>query len=300
MVTAAWLSLLWARGAVAAQSQSQPNEDLLRRIEALQQTLEKQAQEIEELRRQLSEQAPASPAPVAPAPTPQATQSSQQTTQSLADERRSQRQAENPPAQLATDQFPGSFPIPGSDAALRIGGLVRVSWDTTNNALGVEDRFVTSAIPVEGTKAADAGARVNVSARPSRFNLDLRTPTGNTGDGIGRYISDLAEEGGQDGVYDSNLTEIKSAAGVICVYRVRALMERAPALGVQRWRGQGRNLDIQPDDALHLTRRYAANFIFSPISRLDLVTEFLSGVRINRDQRRGRANQAQVGGTFRF
>ena len=60
------------------------------------------------------------------------------------------------------------------------------------------------------------------------------------------------------------------------------------------------NIDIQADDALHLTRRYSANLIWSPIPRLDLVTELLWGIRINRDGRFGRANQTQMGATFRF
>ena len=61
-----------------------------------------------------------------------------------------------------------------------------------------------------------------------------------------------------------------------------------------------KNLDIQPTDALHLTRRYAGNLIWSPIPRLDLVTEFLWGIRVNRDGKSGRATQTQVGATFRF
>ena len=60
------------------------------------------------------------------------------------------------------------------------------------------------------------------------------------------------------------------------------------------------NLGIQPDDAYHLTRRYSTNFMWSPIPHLDLVTEFLTGIRINKDEHRGRASQIQIGSTFRF
>src|SRR6185436_19387032 len=70
------------------------------------------------------------------------------------------------------------FPIPGSDAALKIGGLVRVNWVSTYDAMLVDDRFQASAIPMPGTPEADRGGRVNVIATPSRFNFDLRTPTG--------------------------------------------------------------------------------------------------------------------------
>jgi hypothetical protein len=60
------------------------------------------------------------------------------------------------------------------------------------------------------------------------------------------------------------------------------------------------NLDIQAEDALHLTRRSTINFMWSPIPRLDLVTEFLWGRRQNKDRQHGSAAQTQIGSTFRF
>ena len=441
-------------GAASAHGQEA---DLLRRIEALQKAIEQQSRELDELRRLLAD-APAAPTPpAAPMPQPEASTS-------VAESRAAQRTAELPPENIAASEFPGSFPIPNSGAALKIGGLVRVNWVSTNNALLVEDRFVTSAIPVEGTAEADKGGRVEVMARPSRFNFDLRTPTGvghmrafvegdfagsgntlrlrhaygqwqnaiyghtwstfsdpeaepdgidfeglnaiilfrqaqirwtvglteqtrlafaledpqpdltgadgvnqvpdiiarlrwrpkvgghlqaaglfrqirgeppdrpndivgalgwgvtvsgrlpspfwrdrdnvlfqhNQGAGIGRYITDLSAEGGQDGVYDPLLNEM------------RTLRAFSGYLGYEHWWTERlrsslsvglvrvNNLDIQSDDALHVTRRYSTNLIWSPIPRLDLVTEVLWGIRINRDERRGRARQTQVGGTFRF
>jgi hypothetical protein len=365
---------------------------------------------------------------------------------------------------VSAGDFPGSFKIPGTDAALRIGGLVRVNWVSTNDALLVDDRFATSAIPVEGTAEAARGARVNVIASPSRFNFDLRTPTGvghmrafvegdfagsgntlrlrhaygqwrrfiygqtwstfsdpeaepdgidfeglnaivlfrqpqirfslplgervrfafaledprpdltgatgvnqvpdlvsrvrwqprigghiqaailarqlrgepddrpnevvgatgfgfnisgrlparfwserdhilfqqNSGSGIGRYITDLGTEGGQDAVYDAG-------AGTL-----RPLQAAAGYLGYEHWWTDTlrssftfgivgvENLDVQTSDALHYTRRYSVNFMWSPIPRLDLVAEFLAGTRTNKDGRRGSAAQTQIGSTFRF
>jgi hypothetical protein len=60
------------------------------------------------------------------------------------------------------------------------------------------------------------------------------------------------------------------------------------------------NLEIQEPDALRRTRRYTVNFMWSPIPRLDLVTEFLFGSRTNKDGARGSAAQTQIGSTFRF
>ncbi len=79
---------------------------------------------------------------------------------------------------VTAGEFPGSMRIPGSDAALRIGGLVRMVSVNSQDAIGTDDRFVTSSIPAAGTEAARQGARTTYSAQPSRFNFDLRTPTG--------------------------------------------------------------------------------------------------------------------------
>ena len=79
---------------------------------------------------------------------------------------------------VSVGEFPGSFRIPGTDAALKIGGQVRVTAVESLDAIGTDDRFVTSSIPVEGSEAAGKGARTTLSATPSRFNFDFRTPTG--------------------------------------------------------------------------------------------------------------------------
>ena len=44
-------------------------------------------------------------------------------------------------------------------------------------ALGTEDRFVTSSIPIEGTPEASKSSRTTLTANPSRFETDFRTPT---------------------------------------------------------------------------------------------------------------------------
>ncbi len=79
---------------------------------------------------------------------------------------------------VTAGEFPGSFRIPGTDAALKIGGQVRVTLVDSFDAIGTDDRFVTSTIPVEGTAPPGAGPRLTLTAIPSRFNLDFRTPTG--------------------------------------------------------------------------------------------------------------------------
>lgn len=85
---------------------------------------------------------------------------------------------ELPSEVVGAGEFPGSFQIPGTDAQLKIGGRVKTALVYNLTALAVDDRFLTAAIPIKGTSEAGKGSRLTMSARSSRFNLDLRTPTG--------------------------------------------------------------------------------------------------------------------------
>jgi len=78
---------------------------------------------------------------------------------------------------VSAGDFPGSLRIPGTDAALKIGGQVRVVLVDSFAAIGSGDRFVTSSIPVRGTATAIEGPRLTMTAIPSRFNLDVRSPS---------------------------------------------------------------------------------------------------------------------------
>jgi hypothetical protein len=391
----------------------------------------------------------------------------------LAEVERSQQK----PPELETVQpngeFPGSLDIPGTEAAIRVGGQVRLMVVRNIGAIGTDDRFVTSSIPVEGSPDADKTDRTTLSATPSRFNIDFRTPTqygdmraflegdfagdartyrlrhafgtwraltvgqtwstfsdpeaepdgidfeglnaislfrqpilrwthplserfrlalaaenpapditgangvsqvpdvvaqirfdrrgtfipgdffsgrghtqvallirqirgepaerpdetlsvagvgvhlsgrisapwrerdlikfaGAAGSGIGRYITDLGAEGGQDAVYDPATNSL------------HALEVRSGYAGYELWWTDRLrstltfgavyvdNLEIQDPDALHQTLRSSINLAWSPIPSVDLVMEFLSGTRVNKDRAEGRASQLQVGWTFRF
>jgi pimeloyl-CoA synthetase len=60
------------------------------------------------------------------------------------------------------------------------------------------------------------------------------------------------------------------------------------------------NLAVQPGGALHRTRRATANVTWNPITRADVVLEFLTGERLNQDGQRGVSNQIQAGWKVRF
>ena len=374
---------------------------------------------------------------------------------------------------VSVGDFPGSFRIPGTDAALRIGGQVRVTLVESLDAIGTDDRFVTSSIPVEGSEAAGKGARTTLAANASRFNFDFRTPTGvgamrafievgfdsnsnpilrhafgqwdkwilgqtwstfsdpeaepfgidneglnaislfrqpqiryttNFGDaytlaaavenpapdvtnasgvnlipdvvlrarwspnkgkgtlpvlgqlghvqfavllrqiraesdlnpnqtvakggagfglsgvlrtgwwaetddvkfslyggkGIGRYITDLRAAGGQDAYFDTATGEM-TALGVTAAYvgYEHAWSKELRSTMTMGWVWVN-VLEDQPNDALKYTRRFSLNLAWSPISRLDLVAELLTGVRVNKDLQSGTATQIQLGSRFRF
>ena len=78
---------------------------------------------------------------------------------------------------VSAGDFPGSLRIPGTNAALKVGGQVRVILVDSLAPIGSDDRFVTSSIPVRGTATAEQGARLAMTAIPSRFNFDVRSPS---------------------------------------------------------------------------------------------------------------------------
>jgi uncharacterized coiled-coil protein SlyX len=88
---------------------------------------------------------------------------------------------ELPPDVVSAGDFPGSIRIPGTDAAVKFGGRIRAAAVFTMDPLGSEDRFLTNSIPVEPSdEAAGKGKRTTFSANTSRFNFEMRTPSGST------------------------------------------------------------------------------------------------------------------------
>jgi uncharacterized coiled-coil protein SlyX len=88
---------------------------------------------------------------------------------------------ELPPDVVSAGDFPGSIRIPGTDAAIKLGGRIRAAAVMTLDPLGSEDRFLTNSIPVEPSdEAAGKGKRTTFSANTSRFNFEMRTPAGLT------------------------------------------------------------------------------------------------------------------------
>jgi hypothetical protein len=152
-------------------------------LEEQNRTLEQQRREIEDLRKRLDETmqlslsahkrleelAKAAPAPAVSPALEERLAKVEESVQQLPDV---------PKDVVEAGDFPGSIRIPGTEVALKIAGLVRTTGVATFGPLGTEDRFVTSSIPVAGSSEAGKEPRFVLTAIPSRFNLDLRTPTG--------------------------------------------------------------------------------------------------------------------------
>ena len=120
------------------------------------------------------------------------------------------------------------------------------------------------------------------------------------GSGIGRYITDLRTAGGQDGYFDLTTGEL-TVLGVVAAYvgyeHAWSATLRSTATIGWVWVNVLAN---QPDDALKYTRRFSLNLAWTPIPRLDLVGEVLTGERTNKDLSSGSATQIQLGSRFRF
>jgi len=70
--------------------------------------------------------------------------------------------------------FPGSFPIPGSSAALKIGGFVKANYIQNFDTIGSQDRFVVGTIP---TTPGPNDPNAEMTVEQSRLNFDLRDNT---------------------------------------------------------------------------------------------------------------------------
>ncbi|WP_340112720.1 DcaP family trimeric outer membrane transporter [Maribellus mangrovi] len=75
---------------------------------------------------------------------------------------------------LVESDFPGSWPMFGSDIRMKIGGYVKV--DAIYDVDGTNDRtqFLMSTIPVEGQPEHDYHGYFSFLSKETRFNIDIR------------------------------------------------------------------------------------------------------------------------------
>lgn len=81
------------------------------------------------------------------------------------------------PTRAMLEDFKGAWRMPGTDAALRIGGFVKTAIVINNDPLQINDRFIVGSIPVGIDETTGDEAQSSVTADQSRLNFDLRSPS---------------------------------------------------------------------------------------------------------------------------
>lgn len=74
-----------------------------------------------------------------------------------------------------SESFPGSIPIGGTAAAVKIGGFVKANYIQDFDTIGSSDRFIVGSIPTDPIEQGDA--RVELTVGQSRLNFELRDVT---------------------------------------------------------------------------------------------------------------------------
>jgi len=122
----------------------------------------------------------------------------------------------------------------------------------------------------------------------------------NYGDGIGRYINDLGEVGGQDAEFNPLTGELETL-NVFSSYIAYQhwWQESLRSTLTYSWVDVD-NLDFQDDSAYARTDRAIINLLWSPVRRVDVGGELLWGRRENKDGISGTARQIQFGAKYRF
>ena len=70
--------------------------------------------------------------------------------------------------------FPGSIPIPGSSAAIKFGGFVKMNVVESFDPIGTTDRFLVGSIPVPQTSGPNVAA---LTVAQSRISIEMRDTT---------------------------------------------------------------------------------------------------------------------------
>jgi len=73
--------------------------------------------------------------------------------------------------------FPGAWYLPGTTAAMKIGGYVNLSFVHSFDPMLIPDRFIVGSIPAEGTTVPGAVEGTSVSAQQTRVNWEYREQT---------------------------------------------------------------------------------------------------------------------------
>lgn len=83
---------------------------------------------------------------------------------------------EDPLSVIGDEKFPGAIRLPGTSAAIKIGGFVKAGFAKSFSPLATTDRFIVGSIPVSET-VPGVEEQTSFSANQSRLNLEFRDST---------------------------------------------------------------------------------------------------------------------------
>ena len=138
--------------------------------------LDRQARVIEEQARTLAALQRQVEGPKPSTETPAVVEAQTRTSQGQVSRTAAEPTPDLPTEVVTAGDFPGSIRIPGTESAIKLGGQARMVAVHTLDALGTEDRFITSSIPV-GVPRAGEDARTVYSPTASRLSTELRMPS---------------------------------------------------------------------------------------------------------------------------
>jgi hypothetical protein len=88
-----------------------------------------------------------------------------------------QKSMDDPSSTLYDADFPGAWYLPGTTAAMRIGGYVNLSFVNNFDPMLIQDRFIVGSIPPDDQIVPGAVEGTSVSADQTRINLEYREQT---------------------------------------------------------------------------------------------------------------------------
>lgn len=146
--------------------------------------------------------------------------------------------------------------------------------------------------------AISVSGMTGVKRWDERDNLQIQF---SYGEGYSHYINDLGTIGAADGIFDTSTGQL-SAVPAFAMYGAfqkwwSPNMRSSFIFGYVNV--ENKYLHVNPQGYSN-TSRYSANFIWSPISRIDLGAELLYGTRTNQDGENAKARQIQLSAKYRF
>ena len=84
---------------------------------------------------------------------------------------------EDPSNTIYDLDFPGAWHLPGSTAAMKIGGYVNLALINSFDPMFISDRFIVGSIPPDGEDSAGAKSGTDVTANQTRINFEVREET---------------------------------------------------------------------------------------------------------------------------